>query len=57
MKKPFKEVFDQLDKLFFYSPLKPDDKAKVVEAYLQSAGWTWDQYLEEITKEPKSKLN
>lgn len=61
MKKvPYHQMTIELDKLMFGASL-PDvenikDRAEVIEAYLASCGWAWDEVLEEICNESKPKI-
>ena len=61
MKKvPYCQMTIKLDQLMFGSTLPEvqvvKDRADVIEAYLASCGWTWDEVLEEICNESKPPL-
>lgn len=52
-KLPYQQVSDQIDRLFF-SPLYPNETTELrsltIEAYIESAGWTWDEVIEQLYK-------
>lgn len=50
MKLSYHEVSIQLDKLYF-SSAPVEERALVIEAFLETAGWNWDKLLSHIIGE------
>lgn len=54
MRADYPSIVAGLDQLFF-SPLIEDEtlqqRVDCIEVFLKSNGWTWDEYLEELSKE------
>lgn len=55
MKAPWETVSVGLDQLWF-TPFtegeSPQDRAGAIDNFLKLNGWTWDEVLNEIVKEP-----
>lgn len=55
MKSPWSTISSGLDQLWF-SPFVKDesaqDRADAVDTFIQANGWTWDEVIEYIAKEP-----
>ena len=55
MKASWETISTGLDQLWF-TPFadceSPQDRADATENFLKSNGWTWDEVLDEIAKEP-----
>lgn len=54
MRADYPSIVSGLDQLYF-SPLLEDEtlqeRANTIEVFLVSNGWTWDEYLEELSNE------
>lgn len=54
MRADYPSIVSGLDQLFF-SPLvedeTPQERSDCIEVFLKFNGWTWDEYLEELSKE------
>lgn len=54
MKASWETINSGLDQLFF-TPLVKDedalDRAQTIDTYLVSNGWTWDEYINELSNE------
>lgn len=54
MKLSWEAINSGLDQLFF-TPLVVDedalDRAKTIDTYLTTNGWTWDEYINELSNE------
>jgi hypothetical protein len=54
MRASYETITSGLDQLFF-SPLveneSPLDRAGTIDTYLVSNGWTWDEYINELSNE------
>ncbi len=55
MKASWETVSSGLDQLWF-TPFgdceTPQDRADAIDTFLNANGWTWDEVLNEISKEP-----
>lgn len=50
----YSQLVIELDKLFFSridSDQQAEERVDVIEAFLESCGWTWDEVLEEMAHE------
>ncbi len=55
MKAPWQTISSGMDQLFFTPFLKEEtayDRAQAIESFLKANGWTWDEVLAVIEKEP-----
>lgn len=55
MKAPWETITSGMDQLFFTPFLKEEtayDRAQAIDAFLLANGWTWDEVLDSIAKEP-----
>lgn len=55
MKASWETVSSGLDQLWFtpFSDCEsPQDRADAIDTFLKANGWTWDEVLNEISKEP-----
>lgn len=55
MKSSWETVSSGMDQLFFTPFLKEEtasDRAQAIETFLKANGWTWDEVIDTIAKEP-----
>lgn len=55
MKASWETVSAGMDQLFFNPFIKgetPGDRAQAIDTFLKANGWTWDEVLDAIAKEP-----
>jgi hypothetical protein len=53
-KAKYQDISLGLDQLYFgpvSNQLSTEDLATTVESFLQSNGWTWDEYLQKLAEE------
>jgi hypothetical protein len=54
MRPNYQTIVIGLDQLFFLPLMEKEtaqDRADCIEAYLKLNGWTWDEYINELSKE------